>query len=318
MNKGKKPYFSIVIPTFNRAGYIDHAIESVMSQTFTDWELIIVDDGSTDDTSEVVKKYQDPNIHYHFQENAERSVARNKGISLSNGTYICFLDSDDWFLENHLQSLHTSIKEHAEPCAMFYTGLYFYKNQAYTPKKLPDSMNPNMVEHVLFYTIYPTSSCVHRDIFKDFKFADNMFYSEDVALWVHIATKYPVFQVNNHTCVVNIHEKSTTQEYSRKFTISDVETKLNIFREKVLLDEKVISLLDRKTINRYISRFYYWHFYESYERKMILGMIYFYVKYLFYYPANMLHGNAYKALLDFFQAIFQKIRIFSTRSSIPN
>ena len=93
-----EPFFSVVIPTYNRAHLIKETIESVQKQTFSDWELIIVDDGSTDDTKSVVKSVDDKRIQYVFQENAERSVARNNGFRHAKGQYICFLDSDDYYL----------------------------------------------------------------------------------------------------------------------------------------------------------------------------------------------------------------------------
>ncbi len=298
MKNGDRPLFSIVIPTYNRALLLAKAVESIKKQTFKDWEVIIIDDGSTDNTAEVIKPYVTENIRYIYQENAERSIARNHGVAESRGRYICFLDSDDWFLSDHLEKLYQSIEEHDYPRAMFYTGLYFYKDNGLHEHVLPEKMQANRVEHVLFFTIYPTSACLHRDIFNDFLFDDNMLYAEDVGLWVHAATKFPVIQVNHYTSVVNIHSESTTQQYSKLFKIADVEKKLDVFKEKVLFKNEINNHLGRNAINKYISRYYYWFMYESYDRRTVSYMIYFYIKYLFYYPANIFNGNAYKALLD--------------------
>ena len=79
------PFFSIIIPTYNRAHIIHRPIDSIIAQTFTDWELIIVDDGSIDDTKSIVDLYQDERIRYVRQENKKESAARNNGICLSNG-----------------------------------------------------------------------------------------------------------------------------------------------------------------------------------------------------------------------------------------
>jgi glycosyltransferase involved in cell wall biosynthesis len=92
------PKVSVIIPTYNRADFLPRAIESVLEQTYADFELVIVDDGSTDETADVVARYADPRIRYHWQENQERSAARNEGIALSQGAYVTFLDSDDWYL----------------------------------------------------------------------------------------------------------------------------------------------------------------------------------------------------------------------------
>ena len=96
------PFFSIIIPTYNRAHVIMRPIDSVLRQTFEDWELIIVDDGSTDDTKSIIESYHDNRIRYVWQENQERSAARNHGIALAKGEWICFLDSDDDYYPNHL------------------------------------------------------------------------------------------------------------------------------------------------------------------------------------------------------------------------
>ena len=93
--------FSIIIPTYNRAHIILRAIESVKIQTFSNWELIIVDDGSTDHTEDTIRKIDDPRINYFKKNHAERSAARNFGIAKAKGKYICFLDSDDYFLKDH-------------------------------------------------------------------------------------------------------------------------------------------------------------------------------------------------------------------------
>lgn len=106
--------FSIIIPTHNRAHMISRGIESVINQTYPHWELIIIDDGSTDKTKEVVEGYNDPRIRYLWQENQERSVARNNGIDQATGDWICFLDSDDWYVEDCLMIFHEVIQRNSK------------------------------------------------------------------------------------------------------------------------------------------------------------------------------------------------------------
>lgn len=105
------PTVSVIIPTYNRAGFITRAIESVLAQEFQDFELIVVDDGSSDGTDKVVARYRDSRIMYQWQERGERSRARNAGIALSRGKYIAFLDSDDWYLPNKLSDQVTALEE---------------------------------------------------------------------------------------------------------------------------------------------------------------------------------------------------------------
>ena len=104
------PTVSVVVPTYNRGDVISRAIESVLQQTYQDYELIIVDDGSTDDTSEVVGNFDDPRIEYMYQQNQGANAARNKGIRHAKGEYISFLDSDDTLHPEHLEKIVNKFK----------------------------------------------------------------------------------------------------------------------------------------------------------------------------------------------------------------
>lgn len=95
-----KPWVTFVIPTYNRAALIGTAIQSVMNQDHPSWELIIVDDGSTDDTERVVQRFEDSRIKYIKTVNQERGVARNTGVSMARGRFVSFIDSDDYILEH--------------------------------------------------------------------------------------------------------------------------------------------------------------------------------------------------------------------------
>ena len=115
------PFFSVIIPTFNRAKYIAKAIKSVLAQEFSDWELVIIDDASTDNTEQIVKSFNDNRINYFKnQTNKERCVSRNIGMENSSGKYICFLDSDDYHLPDHLEVLHQHIIKHNQSPALFF------------------------------------------------------------------------------------------------------------------------------------------------------------------------------------------------------
>jgi teichuronic acid biosynthesis glycosyltransferase TuaG len=104
---------SIIMPAYNSALYIEESIKSVLSQTYTDWELIIVDDGSNDNTEEIVQPYVTAysQITYHKQVNQGQAIARNKGIALSAGSLIAFLDSDDLWLPDTLKRLYDKLQD---------------------------------------------------------------------------------------------------------------------------------------------------------------------------------------------------------------
>jgi glycosyltransferase involved in cell wall biosynthesis len=101
------------MPAYNAANYIQEAIDSVINQTFVDWELIIVDDGSTDHTKEVIAKnvLVDERIHYYYQKNGKQGKARNLAISKSKGTYLAFLDADDLWIPQKLEIQLIEIEE---------------------------------------------------------------------------------------------------------------------------------------------------------------------------------------------------------------
>ena len=109
------PFFSIIIPTYNRATFIGATLDSVLAQTFPDLEILVVDDGSQDNTADVVGRYPDPRLRYYPKENAERGVARNYGLARAQGEYVLFLDSDDRFHPEHLATLHAKIQALGQP-----------------------------------------------------------------------------------------------------------------------------------------------------------------------------------------------------------
>lgn len=104
---------SIIIPTYNRAGSIGRAIESALRQDYPSLEVIVVDDGSTDDTAEAVKVFESATVRYIHQENSGANVARNRGISEARGSYVALLDSDDTFLPGHIRRSVDFLKRNA-------------------------------------------------------------------------------------------------------------------------------------------------------------------------------------------------------------
>lgn len=121
------PMLSIIMPCYNQAQYIDEAIQSVVRQTYKDWELIIVDDGSTDDSFSIAKRYaqSDSRIQVHSQENGGPSKARNNGARLAIGKYLLFFDSDDIILPTLLEE-GIRYMEDNENCALFYPRVRYF------------------------------------------------------------------------------------------------------------------------------------------------------------------------------------------------
>lgn len=107
------PKVSVIIPTYNRSEYVTQAIDSVLAQTYTDYEIIVVDDGSADNTKDVLLPYMDC-IRYIYQENAGLSAARNKGIKAAKGDWVAFLDSDDEWLPGKLAVQMRAVERHPQ------------------------------------------------------------------------------------------------------------------------------------------------------------------------------------------------------------
>ncbi|MBV0892987.1 glycosyltransferase [Paracoccus sp. Z118] len=120
------PRFSIVIPAYNRAGEIGRAIASCLAQSFSDFEIVVVDDGSADGTADVVEAMDDPRIRCIRQANAGASAARNTGAWAARGIYLAFLDSDDEFLPAKLERMDAAIRAEARPdLTVWYSQLVF-------------------------------------------------------------------------------------------------------------------------------------------------------------------------------------------------
>ena len=113
---------SVIIPTYNTAKWLEQSIDSVLCQTFTDYELILVDDGSTDDTSSIVKNFDDKRIRYFYKANGGLAGARNMGLGKAKGEYIAFLDSDDLWPESYLEVM-VSVLDEASDYGLAYTAM---------------------------------------------------------------------------------------------------------------------------------------------------------------------------------------------------
>lgn len=203
------PFFTIIVPTYNRASFLAKAIGSVEGQTFADWELIVIDDGSTDNSREVVEPFlADKRVTYVYQENQERCVARNKGINRSRGTYITFLDSDDYFLPNRLQLLHDAIVAKGQPVAFFYTGICFENKGVIVERGELENTYNNIYDFIINAIIHTQQACIHRSLLMKHQFDPRFTIGEDMELWLRIAQDAePQFLDGHATYVAVEHEE---------------------------------------------------------------------------------------------------------------
>lgn len=235
----RTPFFSVILPTFNREQLIQKAIESVLSQSFNDWELIIIDDGSTDDTKMIVEGYNTENIYYYFYENQGRSIARNNGIERSRGSFICFLDSDDYYLENHLQSLYKYIKENEFKEGLYYTGA-IHQNGTQSDKIPFYKKSVPPLKNLIQQPLMINSVCLKSSILKGEKFPEHYNTWEDMHLWFRILAKFPFFQIEEYTTVVQNH---STQGYYELLSSNKIDT----FRKHIHCIKNLFNRAERSS-----------------------------------------------------------------------
>ncbi len=210
--------FSIIIPTYNRAAFLPKAIESVLSQTYTDWELIIVDDGSTDNTKDVVVQYNDERIKYIYQDNAERCVARNNGIEHASGDYVCFLDSDDVYLENYLYDLSEIAAKHSGGKLFIVSSMLVENN----------GDEKSIV-------------CVSVSLLSNHRFDPRVVVSEDTKMWVEIMTDMPDVVTNDKAGVKFLFHDDNTINVAKRNVYKERKNTL-----KLMLREDTRKGLRRK------------------------------------------------------------------------
>jgi glycosyltransferase involved in cell wall biosynthesis len=203
------PFFSIILPTYNRRDRIGSAVRSVLNQTFGDWELVIIDDGSTDGTGDAIRTFTDSRIFYQYQENRWPAAARNAGIRRARGRYICFLDSDDQYLENHLSVLYANIVSRNYPDAFFHTFAY-QLGEAEMTRKEYDPGDYNKI--VIGKNPEINSICISAAVLSVMKFDERLHIHEDAELWGRIAAVYPVLTVPEYTTVTVAHGGSITSD----------------------------------------------------------------------------------------------------------
>lgn len=208
--------FSIILPTYNREKFVVKAIESVIKQDYTLWELIVIDDGSTDRTFERVNAFieKDKRIKYYYQKNQERSVARNHGISKSKGEWICFLDSDDTYYHNHLFEFSNLIKQSKFKKGLYFCGVSFEK---FDKTRQKYSKATNNLEFVLLNSLGAPRACCSKEILIENKFNPNINTGEDMELWVRVVKNFPVYFHHNKTFIeINHDNRSINQDIGFK------------------------------------------------------------------------------------------------------
>jgi glycosyltransferase involved in cell wall biosynthesis len=229
-----EPFFSIIIPTYNRAAFIGKTILSLLAQEFSEFEIIVIDDGSTDNTRQVVAAIEDPRIRYYTQTNAERAAARNQGVRYARGKYVNFFDSDDLAYAHHLTAARKKISESGD-LEIFHFGYdIINENRAVieTRNKFSGTINQALItgNHLSCDCVF-----VRRDVALENPFNEDRLLSasEDYELWLRIAARFPFRSFDEVTSAIVNHPHRSVRTSSAK----NLEGRINCLMESLSHDK---------------------------------------------------------------------------------
>ncbi len=246
---------SIVVPVYNASKFLDETIRNVKEQTYSDWELVFVDDVSKDDSEKIIKKYMktDKRIKYFKQDkNGGPALARNRGIEEAKGTFLCFLDADDLWDKDKLEKQINFMKE--KNIAFSYTSYEFVTFDGKRTGKKVIAKDVIKYKELLTNTIIFTSTVMFNLnlIDKEKIKMKNIRYVEDNATWFKILNQgYDAYGIKD---VFSYYRRSENTESSKKMRIQKQLWKLYREEEKlgVLKTVKTIIVKDIKAIKRRI------------------------------------------------------------------
>ena len=261
----KKGLVSVIVPTFNRAGYILEAIDSILGQTYTDLELIIIDDGSTDATPDVVKKINDSRVKYHrFDNSSSPGIARNRGIDMAKGEYLAFLDSDDTWVKEKLEKQVKFLNTHKD-FFLVYSKCY-HKIDGKITGVSPITMESGYIFKQLYlsFNLIPVLTVLMRNSSGESAYYfnpdkdNNLFIGEDYDLWLTISQKEKIGYIDEPLAYYTIHSTNMSLDTRRVFKewtyiahkFKSFVTKPTFIKKNFFLYKEIIYLLFIELLRR--------------------------------------------------------------------
>lgn len=261
------PEVSVVIPTYNSAQFLGEALQSVSDQTFKDYEIIVVDDGSTDHTKQIIDKYNGK-IRYIFQENGGPAKARNSGIKASSGKYIAFLDADDVWEPTKLEKQVRMFHRCPEVAMIFTENSCYSENGVYQNSmgKRERLMKGDVAKNIFLRSgVVTPTVIVKKEIFNKIGvFEEELCMGEDDNMWVRIATDFKVSLIDEPLVKVRAHPRRVTGDKTR--LLECVQTNIELLSQRYRgVKEKIESVIPLK-LSRVQFALGYDHF-ENYNFK---------------------------------------------------
>ncbi len=292
------PEISIIIPTYNRADFVVQTVESVLKQSFSNYEIIVVNDGSTDNTDEVLAPYLSlPNFRYFSQENSGRSTARNLGIKNSRGEWLLFLDSDDMLFEDALSFLSNKRREYPEVKMIGGTYVKIDENDNLLTQtnfiikhgKTEQLVNDPYLSLINNYYLPMGSYIVHRDVVNaDGKFESNLEPCEDFDFCLRIARESKLAYFKTPIVKFRKHGGNTAENSFYVTNIKIAHKHLNETINDTSVKDKSLIISEWKN---YIAN----NFFNQNEFKNALRN---YLSAVYYNPKNTLDKRFYKQVLS--------------------
>ncbi len=188
---------SVIIPTYNRASLLKRAVDAVLAQTYPVNEIIVVDDGSTDETEKLVER-EYPQVKYLRQENKGVSAARNEGIKNSTSNWLCLLDSDDSWQANKLENQVIALTENPDYLICHTNETWFRNGKILNQGKKHKKMGGHIFQHCLpLCVISPSSVMIKKTLFNEIGlFDETLAACEDYDMWLRICCQYPVLFID--------------------------------------------------------------------------------------------------------------------------
>lgn len=209
-------FFTFVIPTYNREKYIKETLKSIESQTYDNFEVIIIDDGGNDNTEAVVQNFGNSKFTYYKKANEERGAARNYGLSIAKGLYVNFVDSDDLLYPNHLEEAQKMVIKYNNP-EVFHLAYDIKDSNGLLIKEVKNLANP--INDLLIYGNHLSCNGVfiRKDVAEIHHFNENreLSASEDYELWLRLASRFQIWCNEEITSTVINHEARSVFNINR-------------------------------------------------------------------------------------------------------